>query len=236
MRASLRRGALAGLVAGVLTAVFGYVLAEPLLDLAVRQEAARAAARGDVSIETFSRSTQHLGFLGSAIVVGIAFGVLYGVVAALLRPATDPWRRALLLGGAGFFALSLVPFLRYPSNPPGVGDPGTIGTRSGLWEASLVIGLVGVIAAAQVARGLAERGTRASTRQLAVVGVLLATVALTFVLPGNPDPVAAAATLVWQFRMLTIASLALLWAALAAVFGLLSERAAASAPRELATV
>lgn len=236
MLTSLRRGALAGLVAGVLTAAFGYLLAEPLMDRAVDLEAARAAARGDVGVETFSRSTQHFGFLGAAIVVGIALGVLYGVLAHLLPPAKDAWRRALQLGGGAFFALSLVPFLRYPSNPPGVGDPATIDSRSHLWEVSLVIGIVGAIAAALVASGLAERGVRASTRQLAVVGVLLATVALTFVLPGNTDPVEAPVTLVWEFRLLSIGSLALLWAALAVTFGLLSERAVPVDARDLATV
>lgn len=236
MLISLRRGALAGLVAGVLTAAFGYLLAEPLMDRAVDLEAARAAARGDVGVETFSRSTQHFGFLGAAVVVGLALGVLYGVLAHLLPPARDAWRRALQLGGAAFFALSLVPFLRYPSNPPGVGDPATIDTRSHLWEVSLVIGIVGVIAAALVASGLAERGVRASTRQLAVVGVLLATVALTFVLPGNTDPVEAPVTLVWEFRLLSIGSLALLWAALSVTYGLLSERAVPADARDLATV
>ena len=236
MLTSLRRGALAGLVAGVLTAAFGYLLAEPLMDHAVDLEAARAAARGDVGVETFSRSTQHFGFLGAAVVVGIALGILYGVLARLLPPATDAWRRALTLGGGAFFALSFVPFLRYPSNPPGVGDPATIDTRSSLWEVSLVIGIVGTIAAALVARGLAERGARSSTRQLAVAGVLIATVALTFVLPGNSDPIEAPVTLVWEFRLLSIGSLALLWSALAVTFGLLSERFVAQDARDLASV
>lgn len=221
---------MAGLAAGILTAAFGRLLAEPLMDRAVDLEAARAAARGDVGVEVFSRSTQHFGFVGAAIVVGIALGVLYGVLARLLPAAADPWRRALQLGGGAFFALSLVPFLRYPSNPPGVGDPATIDTRSHLYEVSLIIGIVGAIAAALVATGLAERGARASTRQLAVAGVLIATVALTFVLPGNTDPVQAPVTLVWEFRLLSIGSLALLWATLAVTFGLLSERAARGAP------
>jgi predicted cobalt transporter CbtA len=225
MLTSLRRGALSGLLAGVLSAAFGYLLAEPLMDRAVGLEAARAKAAGDVGVETFSRSTQHFGFVGAAIVVGIALGVLYGVLSQLLPKAADPWRRALQLGAGAFFALSLVPFLRYPSNPPGVGDTATIDTRSHLWEVSLVIGIVGVISAAQVASGLA--GARASRRQLAVVGVLVATIALTFVLPGNTDPVNAPVTLVWEFRLLSIASLALLWGALSVTFGLLAERTSA---------
>ncbi len=220
MLTSLRRGALAGLVAGVLTALFGYLLAEPLMDHAVSLEAARSPG----GVETFSRTTQHFGFVGAAVVVGVAFGVLYGVVARLLPPAEDPWRRALHLGWAAFFGVSFVPFVRYPSTPPGVGDAGTIDARSHLFEVSIVVGLVGVAFATLIARGLRERGTAPSTRQLAVTAVLLATIGLSFVLPGNTDPVDAPVTLVWEFRLLSIGALALLWGSLSATYGLLAQR------------
>lgn len=238
MLTSLKRGALSGALAGLLAGAFGYLLAEPVMDRAVRLEAARRAAAGEHGVETFSRHTQHLGFLGATLVVGLALGVLYGVTYRLLHgEAADgsgpgsAWGRALRLGAAGFFALSLVPFLRYPSNPPGVGDAATIDTRSHLWTVTLVIGLVGAAFAALVARGLRERGVRTSGRQLAVSGVLVATVALTFVLPGDTDPVSAPVDLVWTFRLLSIATLALLWSVLAATFGVLSERADQAADR-----
>lgn len=228
MLTSLRRGALAGLVGGLLAAAFGYLLAEPLMDHAVDLESARARALGETASETFTRGQQHFGFLGAAVLVGLALGVLFAVVFHLLHRSdrtVDPWGSALRLGGGAFFAVSLVPFLRYPSNPPGVGDPGTIDTRSNLWEVSLVIGLVGAVTAGLVARGLRERRTRSSLVHLAVTGVLLATVALTFVLPGDADEITAPASLVWEFRLLSIASLALLWGGLSATFGLLGERA-----------
>ncbi len=227
MLASLGRGALSGAVGGTLVAAFGSLLAEPLMDRAVELEAARAAALGETGTETFSRATQHFGFVGAALVVGIALGILYGVAAKLLPPSATPWGRAVRLGGAGFFGLSLVPFLRYPANPPGTGDSGTIELRSELYLLSIVIGVVGVVAAGLVVRSLAERGVRPSLRQLAVTGLLVSTVALTFVLPGNTDLIDAPVALVWEFRVLSIASLALLWGGLAATFGLLSERAAA---------
>jgi predicted cobalt transporter CbtA len=226
---SLRRGLLAGAVGGLLAGAFGFLVAEPLMDRAVDLEAARSAAAGESTVETFSRHTQHLGFLGATLAVGLAFGVLYGVTHALLHRTAppDPWRSAVQLGAAAFFGVSLVPFLRYPSNPPGVGDAATIDSRAYLWEVTLVIGLVGVCFAALVAHGLSERGARASTRQLAVLGVLVATVALTFVLPDNTDPIEVPVHLIWDFRLLSLATTALLWGGLTAVFGLLAERARA---------
>lgn len=226
---ALRRGLLAGAAGGLLAGAFGYLLAEPVMDRAVELEAARSAAAGEHTVETFTRNTQHLGFVLATLVVGLALGVLYAVTHQVLErvePARDPWARALALGGAGFFGLALVPFLRYPSNPPGVGDAATIDSRAHLWTVSLVIGLVGAAFTALITRGLRERGTRPSVRQLAGVGVLVATVALTFVLPPNTDAIQAPVHLVWQFRLLSLASLVLLWGGLAAVFGLLGERAA----------
>ncbi|HUR04572.1 MAG TPA: CbtA family protein, partial [Nonomuraea sp.] len=190
-------------------------------------EAARQTAAGEHTVETFTRNTQHLGFLGATLAVGLAIGILYAVVHRLLRQeGADPWGAALRLGAAGFFALSLVPFLRYPANPPGTGDSATIEGRSQAWTASLVIGLVGVAVAGLLARQVAEKGVRSSVRQLLVAGVLAATIALTFVLPDNTDPINAPVDLIWQFRLLSIATLALLWGGLSATFGLLEERAA----------
>ncbi len=227
---------------GVLAGAFGFLLAEPVMDRAVGLEAARRAAAGEHTVDTFARSTQHIGFVVATVAVGIAFGILYGVLHALLptRPLSSPqalsqgepsgaWGRAVRLAAGGFFALSFVPFLRYPPDPPGVGDAATIGSRSHLWTVTLVIGLVGAAFAGLVARGLLERGVRASLRQLAVVGVLAATVALTFVLPGNADEAAVPVGLVWQFRLLSLATVALLWGGLGVTFGLLGEHASARA-------
>jgi hypothetical protein len=198
-------------VGGLLAGAFGYLLAEPLMDRAVDLEAARQAASGQHTIETFTRNTQHAGFLGATLLVGIALGILYSVVHRMVRQeGEDPWGAAIRLGAGGFFALSLVPFLRYPSNPPGVGDGATIDGRSHLWTVTLVIGLVGAVAAGLLARQLRDRP--ASSRHLAVAGVLVATVAVTF-------------ALLWDFRLLSLATLVLLWGGLAATFGLLTERA-----------
>lgn len=222
----LRRGALAGLVGGLLAGGFGYLLAEPVMDRAVRLEADREKALGQHAVEVFSRSTQHAGFVVATAVTGLALGVLVGVLSAVVHRDDDrAWTRALQLAGGGFFGLSLVPFLRYPPNPPGVGDPATIGSRTSLYLSCLVIGLVGAVLSGLVSGDLRRRGVRRPLRQLAVTGVLVATVALSFVLPPDKDPLLVPAGLLWEFRLLSLATLALLWGGLGATFGLLGERA-----------
>ena len=225
----LGRGALAGGAAGVVSGGFSWLLAEPVLDRAVRLEAAREEAGGGAAAaEVFSRSTQHAGLLVAAVLTGAAIGVLFAVVYAILHrrdPAGAPWRRSLTLAGAGFTGVWLLPFLRYPANPPGVGDPGTIDTRVNAWLAAIGIGVIAVVLAWRVHGWLAERGRSAPQRQLAVTVIVLAALASLFVLPDNPDAVPAPATLVWDFRVLSAASMGLLWGGLAVGFGLLGLRA-----------
>lgn len=237
----LRRGVLAGAAGGALAGVFGLALAQPVMDRAVALESARAeaeqAAQGAAGqvvaqhAELFSRETQHLGLLVASLATGVALGVLFGLLYAVLHrtdgtpgPARDGWHRAWALGGAAWYAVYLVPFLRYPANPPGVGDPGTIDMRARAYLAALAIGVLGVVAAARLAGDLRRRGARTSHRQLAVAGVLLVTIALPYALPANTDALDVPADLLWQFRVLALLSSALLWGGLSAAFGLLTER------------
>ncbi|MEU0171363.1 CbtA family protein [Streptomyces iakyrus] len=225
----LGRGALAGGAAGLVSGGFSYLFAEPVLDRAVHLEAAREEASGTTAAaEVFSRSTQHAGLFVAALVTGAAIGVLFALVYAILHrrdPDGAPWKRSLMLAGAGFTGLWLLPFLRYPANPPGVGDPGTIDARSSAWLAAVGIGLVAVVLAWRLHAWMVQREYAVPLRQLTVLAVLVAALASQFALPDNPDPVTAPATLVWDFRLLSVASTGLLWAGLAAAFGLLGVRA-----------
>ena len=230
----LRRGVLAGAVGGLLAGAFGFGLAEPLMDRAVRLEAARTAAADARAraagqavahhAEVFSRSTQHVGFVVATLATGVALGVLFGILYAVLHrngPDPDPWRGATSLATAAWFGVFLVPFLRYPANPPGVGDPDTLGLRTNAYLSVLVIGVVGAVLAVRVWR---RPAVRASLRELAVAAVVVTTVALTFLLPGNPDRLDVPAGLLWEFRLLALATSTLLWAGLGAAYGLLGER------------
>ena len=219
---------------GLLAGAFGFLLAEPVMDRAVRLESARVAAadaRARVAgtavahhAEVFTRTTQHVGFIATTVATGVALGVLFGVLYAVLHragPDRDPWRGAITLAMTAWFGVFVVPFLRYPANPPGVGDPDTIGLRTNAYLSVLVIGIVGSVFAVRVARRLQVADP---LRHLAVAGVLVATVALTFLLPGNPDPLDVPAGLLWQFRLLAFATSTLLWAGLGAAYGLLGAR------------
>ena len=241
----LGRGLAAGGLAGLASGLFSLLLAEPLMDRAIRLEekrsaAAEAHAHGNgqgqgvhshaaEAEEVFTRGTQHFGLVVTAVVVGLAVGVFFALAFALVHradPTRRAWERSVVFAGAGFLALSLLPALRYPANPPGVGDSGTVNERQALWVAALVIGVLGMVLAWQVSVRAGRRGAGPAGRQLAAAGVVIATLAVLFLLPDNPDPVPVAATLLWDFRVLSLASHALLWAALGIAFALLPRRVA----------
>ncbi|MET8767207.1 CbtA family protein [Streptomyces sp. NPDC004658] len=234
----LGRGAVAGSAAGLLSGGFSWLLVEPLMDRAVRGETAREAAEhsdhAGHHAEVFSRAIQHAGLLVATAVTGLALGLLLAVAHLLLHrrdPGTEAWPRATWLAAAGFTGLWLLPFVRYPSNPPGVGDPGTVGPRTQAWLGAIAIGLIGVALAWALHGRLARLGHGAPARQLCVAGVLGAATAALFTLPDNPDALDVPAALLWDFRLWSVATALLLWATLGTAFGLLGERAARRSSR-----
>ncbi|GAA2615793.1 CbtA family protein [Streptomyces axinellae] len=241
----LGRGLGAGGLAGLASGLFSLLLAEPLMDRAIRLEEKRSAAahagptghaghsHAAEAEEVFTRGTQHFGLVVTAVVVGLAIGVFFTLAYVLVHrtaPMDDgrAWQRGLGLAGAGFLALSLLPGLRYPANPPGVGDSGTVTERQGLWVAALVIGVLGLVLARQLHLRLGRAGHGLPARQSAAAAAVVATLAALFLLPDNPDAVPVSATLLWDFRVLSLAAHAVLWAALGALFALLSTRLAGS--------
>ena len=98
------------------------------------------------------------------ILFGMAMGALFAVVYAVclgrvgnLRPRT----LALLVAAGGFLGFYLVPFLKYPANPPAIGHEDTIKARSGLYLIMVVCSI-----AFLGAGGVAGPAAQAAVRQL----------------------------------------------------------------------
>lgn len=223
------RGALAGAIAGLLSAVASFLLGEPSVRRAIALEEAAARAAGATEhAEVFSRTTQQGALFVVSMLTGLAIGILFAVIYALRYrhdPGTDSWRRATQLAVAGLVGIALIPFLRYPANPPAVGGPATADARTTAYLASMLVGVATVTAAGQLYRWLRERDVRLSLRQLSTLGAVAVGVAATWLLPDNTAAIEVPAALVWNFRLASIATLVVLWLGLGAIFGLLGERA-----------
>ena len=205
--AYLRRGLAAGLLAGLLAGLFAYLFAEPVLDRAIELE---NAAHGH-SEQVFDRGEQKAGLILATALYGTSVGALFGLLSAFFgRLYRSEWRRSL----------------KYPPNPPGVGaDPATLTARTLAYLAMLALSMLAVLAAWRFARGLG--GASAPARDLTAAGVLLTLFAFLYLAMPNfgGTGVHAPADLVWDFRLSSLGTQAVLWAGIGCTFGLLGERA-----------
>jgi predicted cobalt transporter CbtA len=227
----LGRLVLAGLIAGALAGVYALLVTERAIAPALELEAARAAAGGpEHGEELFSRGTQVLGgFLGT-LIAGVLLAVVFAAVFGLARhrlPGRTDFARVVLLAAIGFGIAAVLPALKIPANPPGVGDPATVGRRTAIYGAVLLCGIVTAMLVSALVSILRSRAVGMPATTTAAVGATAVLLALVLVLiPGNPDTIAAdvPASVVWNFRLASLGQLAVLWTGLGLAGGWLLDR------------
>ncbi|WP_017126429.1 CbtA family protein, partial [Pseudomonas gingeri] len=129
---------LVGLVAGLLAFGFAKVFGEPQVDKAIAFEEKMDAMKGEApEPELVSRETQSsIGLLTGVLVYSASMGGLFALVFAYSLGRVGrmgPRGLSALLALAAFVAVIFVPELKYPANPPSVGDPDTIKQRTKLF-------------------------------------------------------------------------------------------------------
>jgi len=231
---------LVGLLAGVLVFGFGKVFGEPQVDRAIGFESALDAAKAKAEEakgipavrepELVSRKVQAgLGLFTGVMVYSTAFGGLFALVFAVAdRRVADLGPRAVsaLLAASGFIAVYVVPNLKYPANPPSVGQPETIGQRTVLYFIMLASSVVAMIAASVLRKRLAARYGGWNAALIAAGSYLAVVIVVARILPGiNEVPDAFPAVVLWQFRVASFGMQLIMWAMIGLVFGALSERA-----------
>jgi uncharacterized membrane protein YidH (DUF202 family) len=223
-------GLLAGLCGGLLAAGFARVVGEPQVARAVAFEARQAKAAGEPAERPIvSRAEQSsLGLLTAAVVYGLALGGLFALAFAAAYGRignAGPGRTSVLLAACAFVTIFLVPFVKYPANPPSVGDPDTIGRRTAIYLIMILISLLAAVAAARLRGILAER-RQGSLPTIAAVGCyLLVVVVAGLLLPSvNEVPTAFPAVTLYRFREAAIGMQAVLWTTIGLVFAGTAER------------
>jgi hypothetical protein len=165
------RGALSGAVAGILGFIFARVFAEPVINQAISYESGRddilaalnrAAGRivAPDGPEIFSRTTQStIGIACGIIAFSAAMGALVAVAYVVMhgRFSIRPRNLVWLIAGFGFLGVYLLPFVKYPANPPAIGHTFTIVTRGQLYLSVVACSLVLLGLAVYLARRLAPR-------------------------------------------------------------------------------
>jgi predicted cobalt transporter CbtA len=238
VRTLLTRGLLVGLLAGLIAGGFAFAFGEPRVDAAIALEEASARAEAPEPAEEaghshgeeaeVSRPAQKAGLFLATGLYGLAVGGVFALVFAGLRGRVGPRSDGLLAlaaAGTAFVAVILVPFVKYPANPPAVGDPETINGRTVLYLVMILVGL----AATAIAVATARRVTADPwARWVAAVIAFLIPVGAAWALLPTVDEVADGfpATLLWEFRLASIGTQLVFWAAFGVLFGWVSERAA----------
>lgn len=234
-KALVWRALLAGLLAGVLLAIYTLVVVEPTLDRALAIEDATAqvagGANGHHSGEEpmFSRRTQVAGGLTATVIYAVVVSVIFATVLAKVRHRVAHLSELTCCGwlaAVAFGAVALIPGVKYPANPPGVGDRGNVDERTIQYLVLLALS-IGLAVALVWLSGRLRAKLSTATRAVVVTATALAGYGLVLVaLPNSPDAIdkAVPAQLVWDFRVRSLGGLALLWATIGLGLGWALER------------
>ncbi len=226
---------LAGLLAGVLGFGFAKIVGEPQIVRAIAFEdshAEHAAGNGghdQPEAAPVSRTVQStIGLFTGTTVAGVALGGLFALVYAYaggrIGPRT-PRALALSVAGTAFVAVYLMPFFKYPPNPPSVGNPDTIGRRTVLYLTMIAVSVVAACLAIGLRRRLLERCGEWNASLLAVALFVAVNVLAWVVLPRVSEvPAGFPADVLWRFRMASLGLQVVLWSTIGLVFGALTER------------
>jgi predicted cobalt transporter CbtA len=250
----LLRGMLIGIVAGLLSFSFLKIAGEPQVDRALTFETrldkakAQAAAQAliakgqpapqELEPELISRRVQAgIGLFTGVMIYNVAFGGLFALAFALAYGRMGdfgPRATSAVLAVVGLIAVYIVPNLKYPADPPSVGDPATIGMRTALYFSTIAISLAAMIAAGMLRLRLLPRYGAWNAFLIAGGAYLIVVIVVGLELPPiNEVPGQFPAVVLWQFRVASFGAQLIMWATIGLVFGALTERAAAATSTKL---
>ena len=143
-------GLVAGLFGGLMWGGFHNLFTVPVIERAIVFEEERSSALNPNAPE--EEPLVPLGAQRVGMVIGTGFfGAVWGIVFAAgytvirrLAPDWKPLAIVVAVAALGYWAVSLFPFIRYPLNPPGVGEEGTVVLRQGLQLMFMVLSVIGV--------------------------------------------------------------------------------------------
>jgi predicted cobalt transporter CbtA len=215
-----------GAIAGTILAIINLGLVEPYIDSAISLETQRKISSGenvDMAELVHYRIWQKGGAIAAGAVYGISLGALFGIVFAYGRkalPGKNNRQKALFLAGILWIVLYLMVAIKYPANPPAVGDPETIYYRQSLYVAYLAISGFTALALA-----FAWNRVQLEYKKILFPLIYAAMMIVAYiVLPPNPDKIGISMNLIHTFRIVTALTIGIFWAILAIVFGSLWDR------------
>ena len=230
---------LAGAIAGTILGAINQVVVEPYIERAIELEMLQqntTAQSGQVITNPAEfaayRFWQKGGEIIAGTILGLSIGSLYGIVFAYTRGSisgtNNNKKKALIVAGIMWLVLFLMPALKYPPNPPAVGNPETIYYRQSLYVAFLAISGFSALGLAFLYRKMMVASSNNTKKKVIIIpsAVYAAIMAGAYLaMPANPDPINAPIDLVIGFRITSAITISMFWAVLGVIFGALWDKA-----------
>jgi len=218
-----------GFVAGTIHGAVNLAIVEPYLDEAIGIENQNLFTSGEAEdtpqfwVEYNSyRDWQKSGQLLAGGILGMSIGALFGIVFAYSRnslPKGHTVKKTFVLAAIMWFTIFLIPFLKYPANPPTVGDADTVVLRQTLYLLFIAISGFSAVGFFVLYKKLQNK-----KKGFAFIGYAVFITAVFFIMPPSPDEVTAPMDLVNGFRTMSIIAVSTFWVAEAIILGALWQK------------
>ncbi len=215
-----------GVIAGIILAFLNLGIVEPTIDKAIALEVQKQVSAGEnvnMSELIDYRYWQKAGAFAGGAIYGAGLAALFGVIFVFARnklPGKNNKQKAMFLAGIMWFVLFLMVALKYPANPPAVGDPDTIYYRE-----TLYIGYIMISGLAALGMSVIWIKTRINSKKI-IIPLMYAAIMVTayVIMPPNPDKIEISMDLIQTFRVLTAITIGVFWGILGIMFGSLWDK------------
>ena len=215
-----------GVIAGIILAFLNLGIVEPTIDKAIALELQKQVSAGEnvnMSELIDYRYWQKAGAFAGGAIYGAGLAALFGVIFVFARnklPGKNNKQKAIFLAGIMWFVLFLMVALKYPANPPAVGDPETIYYRE-----TLYIGYIMISGLAALGMSVIWIKTRINSKKI-IIPLMYAVIMVTayVIMPPNPDKIEISMDLIQTFRILTAITIGVFWGILGIMFGSLWDK------------
>jgi len=220
---------ISGAIAGTILGFVNLALVEPYLDKAIGIEVQNSISEGE-EVNPVEHNNYRLwqkgGEIAAGTILGMAFGSLLGIVFVFGRriiPSGSNIKKALVLSGIVWLVIFLVPAIKYPANPPTVGDPDTINYRQSLFISFILISGFTALGLAILYTKMKKSKVSIKFLTVSIIYAIIMTGAF-LVVPPNPDEITAPMDLVNGFRIMSMLTITVFWIILGITFGLIWEK------------
>jgi len=214
-----------GGMAGFIHGTVNFAIVEPYLDQAIGIENQSLFASGEAedTLEFWAeyesyRTWQKSGQVLAGVILGVAMGSLFGIVYALSRnslPGKTDVTKAMFLSLIMWITIYLIPFLKYPANPPTVGDGDTVILRAVLYVSFIAISGISALLFYKISKKFQN-----NKKYLGILGYGIFISVVFFAMPENPDNITAPMNLVTEFRFMSILGVTSFWGSIGIILGL----------------